>query len=96
MGLAPLAVVPEHQRGGIGTALVRAGLDQCRKIGFGAVVVLGHSEYYPRFGFTPATRFGIGCEYDVPVEVFMAVELEANYLLGVSGKVQYHAAFNNL
>ncbi len=63
MGLAPMAVLPQHQRRGIGSALVRAGLAECRKLGFGAVVVLGHPDYYPRFGFSPASRFGISCEY---------------------------------
>ena len=93
MGLAPMAVAPEHQRKGIGSALVRAGLDQCAQLGFGAVVVLGHPAYYPRFGFLSSTRFGIGCEYDVPEEVFMVVELRDGFLRGASGKVKYHAAF---
>jgi putative acetyltransferase len=96
MGLAPMAVAPAHQRNGIGSALVRAGLEQCRKLGFGAVVVLGHPAYYPRFGFAPSTRFGIGCEYDVPEEVFMVVELDAGVLRGASGKVKYHPAFSAL
>jgi putative acetyltransferase len=93
MGLAPMAVAPAHQRMGIGSALVRAGLDACARTGFGAVVVLGHPEYYPRFGFSPATRFGIGCEYDVPDEAFMALELHADYLRGAIGKIKFHAAF---
>jgi putative acetyltransferase len=96
MGLAPLAVDPEHQRKGIGSSLVRAGLEQCRQLAFGAVVVLGHPEYYPRFGFSPSTRFGIGCEYDAPEEAFMVVELQPGYLDGASGKVKYHAAFSDL
>ncbi len=96
MGLGPMAVIPGHQGQGIGSALVRAGLKQCRQIGFGAVVVLGHPEYYPRFGFVPSTRFGIGCEYDVPKEVFMVLELDNGYLHSASGKVEYHTAFNNL
>ncbi len=96
MGLAPMAVAPEHQRKGIGSALVRAGLEQCKQFGFGAVVVLGHPAYYPRFGFLPSTRFGIGCEYEVPEEVFMIVELQASFLRGASGKVRYHAAFSNV
>jgi predicted N-acetyltransferase YhbS len=54
MGLAPMAVVRERQRKGIGCALVRVGLEQCKHLGVGAVVVLGHSEYYPRFGFSPS------------------------------------------
>lgn len=96
MGLAPMAVTPEHQRKGIGSALVRAGLEQCRCLGFVAVVVLGHPEYYPRFGFSPSSRFGIDSEYDVPEDVFMAVELEPRALNGKAGRVKYHAAFSNL
>lgn len=93
MGLAPMAVLPEHQRKGIGSALVRAGLEQCKQLGFGAVVVLGHPAYYPRFGFSSSTRFGIAWQYEVPEEVFMVVELQAGFLRGTSGKVTYHAAF---
>ena len=95
-GLAPMAVEPEHQRKGVGSALVRAGLEQCRQLGFGAVVVLGHPAYYPRFGFSSSRRFGIGCEYDVPDDVFMVLELQPGFLHGASGKVKYHAAFGEL
>lgn len=93
MGLGPMAVMPEHQRKGIGSALVRAGLEHCKRLGFVAVVVLGHAEYYPRFGFSPAARFGIRSEYDVPDDVFMAVELQPAALSGKTGTVKYHAAF---
>ncbi len=96
MGLAPMAVIASRQRKGIGSDLVRAGLDQCRDLGFGAVVVLGHSEYYRRFGFLPAGRFGLRCEYDVPNNAFMALELELGVLRGASGTVKYHAVFGNL
>ena len=96
VGLAPMAVRPEAQRRGIGLALVHAGLDHCTQLGCGAVVVLGHPEYYPRFGFVPASRFGIRSEYGVPDEVFMARELEAGILRGKSGVIRYHAAFANL
>jgi putative acetyltransferase len=89
MGLAPMAVAPEHQRKGIGSALVRAGLERCKQLGFGAVVVLGHPGYYPRFGFSPSTRFGIKCEYEVPEEVFMVQELQPGYLRSVSGTIKY-------
>lgn len=95
-GLAPIAVIPERQREGIGSALVRAGLEACGKLGFGAVVVLGHPGYYPRFGFVPATRFQIVCEYDVPEGAFMIAELKPGYLHRAAGTVQYHAAFNRL
>ena len=93
MGLAPMAVLPARQRQGIGSALARAGLDACRHIGSGAVIVLGHPDYYPRFGFLPASRFGIGCEYDVPDEAFMALELLPGALAGKSGTIRYHPAF---
>ena len=94
MGLGPMAVTPEHQGEGIGSALVRAGLDACRALGACAVVVLGHPRYYPRFGCQPASRFGIHCEYDVPDEAFMALELKADSLRGLSGRVSYHEAFD--
>ncbi|MCG8349015.1 MAG: N-acetyltransferase [Chloroflexales bacterium] len=96
MGLAPVAVLPEHQRKGIGSALVRAGLEACQRLGFGAVVVLGHPKYYPRFGFAPAVRFDIGCEYEAPEEAFMLIELQPDYLVDASGKVKFHAAFDDL
>jgi putative acetyltransferase len=93
MGLGPMAVAPTRQRQGVGSALVRAGLERCREIGAGAVVVLGHPDYYPKFGFLPAARFGLTCEYDVSAEAFMAMELEPHALRGAAGNVSYHAAF---
>jgi putative acetyltransferase len=93
MGLAPMAVLPSHQRRGIGSALVRAGLERCAQIGGVAVVVLGHADFYPRFGFVPASRFTIACTYDVPDDVFMAIELTPGALAGRSGTVRYHQAF---
>lgn len=96
MGLAPMAVSPERQGKGIGSALVRAGLERCKQLVFGAVVVLGHPEYYPRFGFSPASGCSIGCEYEVPDEAFMMMELEPGYLRGKSGTIVYHAAFSSV
>jgi len=95
MGLAPVAVAPEHQRRGIGSALVQAGLKQCRQLGYKAVLVLGHPEYYPRFGFVPSSRFNIDYEYDVPEEAFMAMELQPGVLKGKTGRVKFHAAFGS-
>jgi putative acetyltransferase len=96
MGLAPMAIAPGHQRKGIGSALVRAGLEQCKQMGCVAVVVLGHPAFYPRFGFSASTRFGIGSEYKVPEEVFMATELRPGALHDKAGTVKYHAAFSDL
>jgi len=93
MGLAPMAVAPDHQRKGVGSALVREGLARCKDLGCRAVVVVGHPEYYPRFGFVPAERYALRCEYDVPADVFMVVELDAGALKGASGLVRYDEAF---
>jgi putative acetyltransferase len=95
-GLGPLAVSPPRQRGGIGSMLVDAGLDACRQHGFTAVVVIGHPLYYPRFGFRPASQFGLTCEFDVADEVFMAIELEDGVLRNRTGRVSYHSAFSAL
>jgi putative acetyltransferase len=62
LGLAPLAVLPRFQRQGIGSALMRAGLAEYRQHG-GFVVVIGHPAYYPRFGFVPASRYGMTCDF---------------------------------
>lgn len=96
MGLAPMAVDPDHQRTGIGSALVREGLAQCQELGACAVVVLGHPTYYPRFGFKPSSTFRIRCEYGVPEDVFMVMELRPGALDGKSGIVRYQAAFNDV
>jgi putative acetyltransferase len=96
MGLAPMAVAPALQRTGIGSTLVRSGLEQCRRLSAAAVVVLGHPEYYPRFGFVPAARFGLRSAYDVPEEVFMALELERGALRGAAGLIRYHSAFDTV
>ncbi|MGI9175039.1 MAG: GNAT family N-acetyltransferase [Rhodothermales bacterium] len=96
MGLAPMAVLPERQRRGIGSALVREGLQACRQMGIQAVVVLGHRAYYPRFGFEPAGAYGLQSEYDVPAEAFMVIEFSPRVLEGLGGVVKYHAAFNEV
>lgn len=96
LGLAPMAVAPSQQRRGIGSELVKAGLERCKELGAVAVVVLGHPDFYPRFGFASAARFGLACEYEVPAEAFMAMELKEHSLRGASGTVAYHAAFSSL
>jgi putative acetyltransferase len=91
-----MAVLPDDQRQGIGAALIREGLQQCRAGGCEVVVVLGHREYYPRFGFIPASRKGLRCEFPVPDEAFMVVELAENALRGRKGLVKYHRAFSEV
>lgn len=75
LGLAPMAVSPGWQGRGIGSALVRRGLEDCRELGYRGIIVLGHPTFYPRFGFTPASRHGITSIYDAPDEAFMALPL---------------------
>ncbi|MEN3332664.1 MAG: putative acetyltransferase [Blastocatellia bacterium] len=96
VGLAPMAVLPELQNQGIGSLLVKAGLDECRRSGHQIAVVLGHPNYYPRFGFAPASRYDIRSEYDVPDEVFMAIELQEGALAGCAGTVKYQPEFNDV
>ena len=96
LGLAPMAVLPERQNQGIGSLLVREGLKECKRIGENVVVVLGHPDYYPRFGFVVAKEKGLSCEYPVPDEVFMVAELTPNALNGRKGLVVYHPEFKNV
>jgi len=96
IGLAPMAVLPEHQRGGVGSALIRAGLAACAALGERVVVVLGHPDYYPRFGFVPAWHHGLYYGRPGPDPAFMVCALEHGALRGHSGEVVYHAAFDSL
>lgn len=93
LGLAPLAVLPEYQRQGIGSLLIQSSLQQCQQIGCSAVVVLGHPEYYPRFGFVIASKKGLKCEYSVPDEAFMVLELKNEALRDYRGVVKYRSEF---
>jgi putative acetyltransferase len=96
MGLGPVAVIPTYQRKGFGSALVNAGLEKCKALGYGAAIVLGHADYYPRFGFIPSVRYGIRSEYDVPEDAFLVIELQPGYLQGAIGIIKYHPAFNGV
>ena len=94
IGLAPMAVVPGQQRNGIGSALVEKGIEILKGQGVAAVFVLGHPEYYPKFGFKSSqSTYGIKSTYEVPDEVFMALELKVGVLTGVRGTARYCDAF---
>lgn len=94
LGLGPMAVAPGCQRRGVGAALIEAGLGACRAAGAPVVVVLGHSDYYPRFGFRPAWDAGLYYGEPGPNPAFMVCELERGALGGRSGEVVYHPAFD--
>jgi len=96
IGLAPLAVIPERQKQRIGSMLMGHGLRRCREEDHPFLVVLGHPNYYPRFGFVPASNFGIKSEYDVADEVFMVMELREGALTGCAGVAKYQPEFNEV
>src|SRR5262245_52243646 len=93
LGLAPMAVLPDYQRRGIGSQLVEAGLTACHNTPYGVVVVLGHPHYYPRFGFTPAKPLGIMWEHDDPEEAFLVKEIQEGALAQIRGVVKYRPEF---
>ncbi|GII60931.1 N-acetyltransferase [Sphaerisporangium krabiense] len=92
LALGPCAVKPEHQRRGSGSAAIRAALRAAREQGENLVVVLGHAEYYPRFGFTPASGYGIRPPFDVEDKYMMALALDPARPVP-SGVIRYPAAF---
>ena len=96
VGLGPLAVLPEHQGRGIGSQLVQAGLAQCRQAGHGVAIVLGHPDYYPRFGFVPSKPLGIRWEHNAPEEAFMVLELKEGALVGRGGTAKFLPEFEGV
>ena len=93
MGLAPMAVLPAFQRQGVGTELVRDGIERVRKKGFPFIIVLGHASYYPRFGFEPASHYRIRCEWDVPDTAFMILLLDESQMRESAGLARYLPEF---
>ena len=91
--LAPVSVAPEQQRRGIGGQLIRAGVQVARELGFDNVNLVGHPDYYPRFGFVRASRYHIRVPFDVPDEAFMFLELTPGALDQVSGELHYAPEF---
>ena len=95
MGLGPLAVHPEEQGRGIGSALCREGMQRMSQAGYPFVIVLGHPGYYPRFGFTTASAYGIYCSFEnVPDEAFMICVLDQKGMQGVKGVAHYRSEFD--
>ena len=93
LALAPCAVLPRVQRRGAGSAAIRAGLEAARSMGEKLVVVLGHADYYPRFGFRPASAFGIRQSFEAPDEATMALALDPDAEMP-HGTIAYPAPFD--
>lgn len=93
LALAPVAVLPGYQGKGIGGKLIQAAHKIARELGFGSVVLLGHENYYPKFGYKLTKEFGIKLPFEVPEENCMAIELSQNTLQNVSGIVRYPKEF---
>jgi putative acetyltransferase len=91
--LGPMGVLPERQRQGIGSALIETGTRTLKDAGCPFIIVLGHAEFYPRFGFGPASTYGIECQWNVPDEVFMVRVLDQARMRGVSGLARYRDEF---
>ncbi|WP_318614355.1 N-acetyltransferase [Sporosarcina sp. YIM B06819] len=96
LALAPVAVKPGSQNKGIGSALIKEGLKRSQGLGYDSVVVLGHSSYYPKFGFQLASSKGITAPFDVTDEAFMVIELRTGALDDVQGTVNYPPAFSDV
>jgi putative acetyltransferase len=94
MGLAPLAVLPEFQGQGVGSALVKTGISTLKDMGCPFIIVLGHPGYYRRFGFQKASAWGIRCQWEVPDEAFMILVLDQPAIEGVSGMARYRSEFD--
>ena len=92
--LGPIAVLPSLQRRGIGSRLIEYAFEECRRLGHRIIVLVGHPEYYPRFGFVRAASRGLVCEYDVVRdEVWMVAELVSGALDGIGGVVRFRPEF---
>lgn len=93
LALAPVAVLPDYQGSGIGSKLIKAGHEVAKTLGYKVIVLLGHKEYYPRFGYVKASLYGIKAPFDVPDENFMVLELKENSLKEFNGVVEYASEF---
>jgi predicted N-acetyltransferase YhbS len=89
LSLAPISVLPQYQKKGIGSKLTIRGLDDCRKTNYDVVIVVGHPNYYPRFGFKPASIWKIQLPIDAPDEAFMAFELKDHTIDKYAGTVVF-------
>ena len=95
LALAPLSVAPAFQRNSIGSKLIEVAHQRAKKLGYAAIVLLGHKDYYPRFGYKKASLFGVSFPFNAPDDCCMVAELRKNALRGISGVVCYSQAFSS-
>lgn len=93
LALAPVAVIPEFQKRGVGGKLIQEGHRIAKELGYDSVILVGHPSYYPRFGYRPASLWKITAPFEVSDEAFMAMELKVGGLDGVSGEIEYAKEF---
>jgi len=94
LSLAPISVITHFQNRKVGSRLIEEGLRRARKLGYGSVIVVGHSKYYPRFGFEKASKYGISASFNVPDNAFFAMELKKDALKDCKWKVEYPKEFS--
>ena len=93
LALAPVCVLPSAQNKGIGAALIQKAHEIAQEMAYKSVILIGHANYYPRFGYKPLSTFNITLPFEVPHENCMAIELQKNGLQGIHGRVEYASAF---
>lgn len=96
LALGPMAVEPKVQKNGIGGQLIHKGFEVATDLGFKSIIVLGHEHYYPKFGFEPAEKWDIKAPFEVPSNVFMAIELVPNALKNITGTAIYPKEFKTV
>ena len=95
LALAPMSVFPEYQNRGVGKRLISTALNKAKSLNFESVIVMGHSNYYPKFGFEKASKWSLKAPFEVSDEFLMAIELKENALKIESGIIEYPDVFFN-
>lgn len=96
LGLGPVAVIPDVQGKGVGNALIREGIKKAASLGYDGIVLVGNPRYYGRYGFAPASRFGLRSAFRVLDDVFQAMPLQPGGLDGLNGTVRYSPEFDSV
>jgi putative acetyltransferase len=96
LALAPISMIPSFQNRKVGSRLIREGSEKARKLGFKSVIVVGHPEYYPRFGFEKASKYGISAPFNVPDTALFAMESEKDGLKDCSGTIEYPSEYSEV